>query len=175
MEAKHNAENCHDNPLVRERLIAQYLSRRLDAETAEQFESHYLVCQDCFEEVRAAEILIYSLGRSVVECDQTDGVTVIRFAAAAELTGRSSELATLAQMIEAQSDTKVLIDLSQVSRIDSTGLGTLMSCYAHAVRNSGVLKLLNPNSQVKRVLSMTHIDAVLPAFEDENAALRSFR
>ena len=59
--------------------------------------------------------------------------------------------------------------------IDSAGLGMLMGCYTHAVRNAGVLKLLNPNSQVKRVLSLTRSDSVVPTFEDENAALQSFQ
>ena len=72
-------------------------------------------------------------------------------------------------------DPKTLnIDLSKVSRIDSAGLGMLMRCYTHAVRNAGILKLLNPTTQVKKVLSITRIDSVVPTFEDENAALKSF-
>jgi len=73
-----------------------------------------------------------------------------------------------------ESDTKVLIDLSKVSRIDSTGLGVLMNCYCHAVKNAGMLKLLNPDVPVRRVLSLTKIDSVLQTFEDEAAAIQSF-
>jgi anti-sigma B factor antagonist len=102
------------------------------------------------------------------------GVTVIRFTAASELTGTSSELSNLVRLVDARSDTKVLIDLERVSRIDSAGLGMLMRCFTHAVRNAGALKLLQPAPQVKRVLSMTRIDSVIPIFEDEHAALRSF-
>jgi anti-sigma B factor antagonist len=68
-----------------------------------------------------------------------------------------------------------LIDLSEVSRIDSTGLGVLMNCYCHAVKNSGALKLLNPDAPVKRVLRITKIDAVLQSFEDESTAIASFQ
>ena len=53
----------------------------------------------------------------------------------------SLELTELSKAIRLESDTKVLIDLSRVSRIDSTGLGVLMDCYCHAVKNAGVLKL----------------------------------
>ncbi|HUJ49964.1 MAG TPA: STAS domain-containing protein, partial [Bryobacteraceae bacterium] len=87
----------------------------------------------------------------------------------------SLELNELANAIRLQKDTKVLIDLSKVSRIDSTGLGVLMNCYCHAVKNSGALKLLNPDAPVKKVLSITKIDAVLQSFEDETAAIASFR
>ena len=165
----------HENAILREETIGRYLSRTLGSDATEEFENHFLMCQDCFEEVRATEILIYSLGQSVVERTENHGVTVIRFTGSAQLTGTSSDLTALAEMVQAPGDSKVLIDLSRVSRIDSAGLGMLMRCYTHAVRNSGVLKLLHPNTQVKRVLSMTCIDSVVPTFEDESAALQSFQ
>ena len=165
----------HQDPIRREEIVTQYLLRKLDPAAAEAFEAHYLTCADCFEEIRAAELLISGLGRSGMEQGRPDGVRVIRLAGAGQLTGTSPELTELDEIVRTPGDTRVLIDLSAVSRIDSAGLGMLMRCYTHAVRNAGVLKLLNPSSQVKRVLSMTHIDAVVPTFEDERAALESFR
>jgi anti-sigma B factor antagonist len=73
-----------------------------------------------------------------------------------------------------QNESKVLIDLSNVSRIDSTGLGMLMKCYCHAVRNRGALRLLNPNAQVKQVLNLTRIDSLMLSSDDETLALESF-
>jgi anti-sigma B factor antagonist len=164
----------HADPVVREEIITKYLTRKLDQGTAAQFEDHYLSCQECFEEVRATELLISGLGRSGIERTQDHDVTVVRFAAPAELTASSLDLHALARMVQAPNETKVLIDLSQVSRIDSAGLGMLMRCYTHAVKNAGTIKLLNPTSQVKRVLSITRIDSVVPTYDDENAALKSF-
>jgi anti-sigma B factor antagonist len=169
------ATTVHQDPIVREETISRYISRKLPQPAAEQFEEHYLECQDCFEEVRAAEMLIFGLRQNDVESIRNNDVTVIRFNSAAELTGASPVLLALSEIVESQGDKRVLIDLSGVSRIDSAGLGALMSYYTHAVRNSGILKLLNPNSQVKKVLSMTHIDSVVPTFEDEAAALASFQ
>lgn len=165
----------HQDPIRREEVIARYLLRKLDAPAAEAFEAHYLVCAECFEELRAAELLISGLGRLVTEQRPDEGVRVIRFAGPAQLTGTSPDLSELDQVVRVPGDTKVLIDLSGVSRIDSAGLGMLMRCYTHAVRNAGVLKLLNPSRQVKKVLSMTHIDSVVPTFEDEHTALQSFQ
>ena len=166
--------NLHADPVFREELIAKYLARKLEPEATARFEDHYLGCQDCFEELRATELLIYGLRATAIERTQTEDVTVVRFAAPAELTGSSLDLNTLLQMVQSPGETKVLIDLSKVSRIDSAGLGMLMRCYTHAVRNAGILKLLNPTTQVKKVLSITRIDSVVPTFEDENAALKSF-
>ena len=139
-----------------------------------QWESHYLGCQDCFEEMRASEWLIRGLGEPVVERKRVNDVTVLKFARGTQLLAASLELTELSKAIRLESDTKVLIDLSRVSRIDSTGLGVLMQCYCHAVKNAGDLKLLKPDAPVRRVLSVTKIDSVLQTFEDEAAAIESF-
>jgi anti-sigma B factor antagonist len=164
----------HGDPILREQLIARYLKHRLTAELAEEWESHYLGCEDCFEEIRATELLIRGLGEPMVERKRVNDVTVLKFARGTQLLAASLELTELSQAIRLESDTKVLIDLSKVSRIDSTGLGVLMNCYCHAVKNAGVLKLLNPDLPVRRVLSLTKIDSVLQTFEDEAAAIDSF-
>jgi anti-anti-sigma factor len=165
----------HTDTVARERTIARYLARTLGGSASEEFENHYLCCDGCFEEMRAAELLIWGLGQPAIESVRAGDVTVIRFTGSAELTSSSSELSALVQMMDTRGDTKVLIDLQRVSRIDSSGLGKLMQCYTHAVRNAGVLKLLQPTPQVKRVLSLTKIDSVVPTFEDEAVALQSFQ
>jgi anti-anti-sigma factor len=164
----------HRDPVFREQLIMRYLRRRLTAELAEEWESHYLGCDDCFEEIRATELLMRGLGEPVVERTRVNDVTVFKFARGTQLLAASLELTELSNAIRLESDTKVLIDLSRVSRIDSTGLGVLMNCYCHAVKNAGVLKLLNPDVPVRHVLSLTKIDSVLQTFEDETAAIDSF-
>ena len=164
----------HDDAVIREDVIARYLQRRLNALLTEEWENHYLECNDCFEEIRATELLIRGLGEPVVERKRVNDVTVLTFAPGTQLLAASLELSELSKAIRLESDTKVLIDLSKVSRIDSTGLGVLMGCYSHAVKNAGVLKLLKPDAPVRRVLSMTKIDSVLQTFEDETAAIESF-
>lgn len=164
----------HEDPVLREQLIVRYLRHGLTAAQAEEWESHYLACDDCFEEIRATELLIRGLGEPVVERKRVNDVTVLKFARGTQLLAASLELSELSNAIRLESDTKVLIDLSKVSRIDSTGLGVLMNCYCHAVKNSGVLKLLNPDVPVRHVLSLTKIDSVLQTFEDETAAIESF-
>ena len=166
--------NFHEDPVLREEFITGYLRRRLSADLVEQWESHYLACDDCFEEIRATELLIRGLGEPMVERRLVNDVTVLRFAQGSQLLASSLELAELSNVIRVQKDTKVLIDLSKVSRIDSTGLGVLMNCYCHAVKNAGALKLLNADAPVRRVLSVTKIDSVLQMFEDEAAAIASF-
>jgi anti-anti-sigma factor len=166
--------NFHEDPVSREELIKAYLQRQLSSDLTEEWESHYLACQDCFEEIRASEMLIRGLGEPMVERNRVNDITVLRFAPNAQLLASSIELAELSKAIRVENDSKVLIDLSRVSRIDSTGLGVLMNCYCHALKNAGALKLLNAEPPVRRVLSVTKMDSVLPMFEDEAAAIASF-
>jgi anti-sigma B factor antagonist len=164
----------HSDQVLREQLIRGYLHRRLNPVRAGEWESHYLSCDECFEEMRATELLIRGLGEPMVERKRVNDVTILKFARGTQLLAASLELTELSKAVRLESDTKVLIDLSRVSRIDSTGLGVLMNCYCHAVKNAGVLKLLKPDAPVRRVLSMTKIDSVLQTFEDEAAAIESF-
>lgn len=167
-------EDFHQDSVYREELIRAYLLKQIDAETAEAFESHYLSCDDCFEELIASQQLMLGIGGRRVELRRVDDVLILQFAGPAQLIRQSVELEELKRAFQ-QKDSKVLIDLGRVSKIDSAGLGLLMSCYSHAVRNQGMLKLLHPNTGVKTLLRLTKIDSLLEAYDDQNLALRSFR
>jgi anti-anti-sigma factor len=134
------------------------LCRRLDDATAELFERHYLECDECFIELRAGELLVSGLERPMVERRVVNGVLVLRVAAPSYLTEHSTEVRALCNSILEQKDIGVLVDLSRVSRVDSSGLRMLMHCYSRAIRNSGALKLLNPSTQVSSAISVYHRD-----------------
>jgi anti-sigma B factor antagonist len=163
----------HENPLYREELIRDYLLKRLDPDTAETFESHYLSCDECFEELRVSRMLMAGLGQSKIELRRVKDVLLLQFAGPAQLTRQSFELEELQRAFQ-QKDTKVLIDLGRVTKIDSAGLGQLMSFYSHAVKNQGILKLLNPATEIQELLRLTRIDSVLETYYDERQALQSF-
>ena len=166
---------CKLEPIEREEVIAKYLSRTLDEEAVEEFEGHYLGCDECFDELRISERLAVDLRASNLSWKQSGGISVLQFKANAELTHSARELDELRREVLEQKDTKVIIDLSRVTKIDSAGLGQLMSCYSHLVKNRGSLKVLNPVPEVRKLLDMTGISTLIPAFEDEQEALGSFR
>jgi anti-sigma B factor antagonist len=163
----------HHDLTFREELIRDYLRRRLDAEAAEAFERHYLACDECFEELRVSRTLMAGLNQSRIELRRVDDVLVLQFAGPAELIRQSFELDELQRAFR-QEDTKVLIDLGRVVKIDSAGLGQLISHYSHMVKNQGTLKLLNPTAEVQTLLRLTRIDSVLETYHDERQALESF-
>ena len=173
MDTIRQAMQLHNDHAFREEFIRNYLRKLLDEDDAEAFESHYLSCDECFEELRASELMMTSLRELRIELRRVDNVLVLRFAGPTELTRQSFALSELERAFR-QSDTKMLLDLRRVVKIDSAGLGQLISHYSHMVRNQGMLKLLNPNVQVEMVLRTIRMDTVLETYHDEGQALASF-
>ncbi len=166
--------DLHGDLAWREEVFRRYLRRKLAEPLASELESHYLGCDDCFEEIATTRLLLEALDLPPLAASRVEGVAVLRFSQPTELLHESMELQALLDAVRIQDESRVLIDLSTVSRIDSAGIGVLMNCYTHALRNSGTLKLLQPTPPVRKVLKITSLDSVLETFEDEAAAIRSF-
>ena len=166
---------CTIEPFQREQIIAKYLSRALDSDSVEEFEGHYLGCDECFDELQLSERIADDLRASCLTWLQTGGVSVLEFRKSAQLTHSADELDELRREVLEQRDSQVIIDLSRVTKIDSAGLGQLMSCYSHLVRNKGALKVLNPVPEVRKMLDMTGISTLIPAFTSMQEAVQSFK
>ena len=65
----------------------------------------------------------------------------------------------------------VVIDLSQVEFMDSSGLSALVSGMKALRRIDGKLNLCNANAQIRTALRLTMLDRVLPAFDSIDQAL----
>jgi anti-sigma B factor antagonist len=68
----------------------------------------------------------------------------------------------------------ILVNLKEVTYIDSAGLGELVGSYASVTNAGGAIKLLHPQNKVHDLLQVTKLYTVFVAFDDENEALRSF-
>lgn len=165
---------CKMEPIRREQVIAKYLSRSLDADAVEEFEGHYLGCDECFDELVLSERIAGDLRSANLEWRQAEGVSVLEFKAPTELTHSAQELDELRRSVLEQTDKRVIVDLSRVTRIDSAGLGQLMSCYSHLVKNRGALKVLNAGPEVQKLLDMTGISTLIPTYRDVEEAVASF-
>jgi anti-anti-sigma factor len=68
----------------------------------------------------------------------------------------------------------VILDLAKVSRIDSAGIGILVSKFLTAMNRGGRLKLLHLTSRADEMLRMTRLVAVFEVYDSESEALGSF-
>ena len=67
----------------------------------------------------------------------------------------------------------LVILLSSVPIIDSSGLGSLMRCYSSLRAVGGRVKLVGANEVVRQALGVTHLDKLFEFYDDEASALAS--
>ena len=69
----------------------------------------------------------------------------------------------------------LLLNLKDVSYIDSGGLGTLVSLYTTARNAGGALKLEHVTQRVHDLLKLTKLATIFEVFDDEQVAVQSFQ
>jgi anti-sigma B factor antagonist len=70
--------------------------------------------------------------------------------------------------------TKILLNLSKVDYVDSSGLGDIVQSYKMVERGGGAVKLLRPQDRVRRTLHLSNLLPLFEVFEHEDEALASF-
>ncbi len=73
-----------------------------------------------------------------------------------------------------QERTAIILNLGEVSYIDSGGLGQLVSCYSSLSKTTGGLKLLRVGKRNHDLLSITRLVTVFDTFDSEEDAVKSF-
>ena len=68
----------------------------------------------------------------------------------------------------------ILLNLANVTVIDSSGLGELVASYASAERNGGAMKLTNLSDRFIELIHITKLYTVFDVFDNEADALASF-
>ena len=69
---------------------------------------------------------------------------------------------------------KLVIDLADVSYIDSASVGCLMDIYRSMAEGDGTIKLVGLQERVESMVSMTGLHNFMEIFRNESAALESF-
>jgi anti-sigma B factor antagonist len=86
----------------------------------------------------------------------------------------SSALRDLLKDMVGKGQKKILLNLGEVSYIDSSGIGELVSAFTTIANQGGQLKLLNLAKRVKDLLQITKLYTVFDVHDDEAGAIRSF-
>jgi anti-sigma B factor antagonist len=73
------------------------------------------------------------------------------------------------------SNSKVIIDLTGVEYIDSSGFGCFLSVMRAVKSNYGVLKFANPEPQIMELFKTLHLQTVFEIFDDIDECIVSFR
>jgi anti-sigma B factor antagonist len=87
--------------------------------------------------------------------------------------GSSTFRDTLRDLV-AQGNKKIILNLGEVSYIDSSGIGELVSAFTTVTNHGGRFKLLSLTKRVQDLLQITKLYTVFEVFDDEAAAVGSF-
>ncbi len=105
---------------------------------------------------------------------QVGDVSVIDVSGRITLGEGSSTLRDALRDMVSKGQKKILLNLGDVSYIDSSGIGELVSGFTSVANQGGQLKLLNLTKRVKDLLQITKLYTVFEVHEDEASAIRSF-
>ena len=105
---------------------------------------------------------------------QVGDVTVIDATGRITLGEGASTFRDTVRDLAAKGNKKLLVNLNDVSYIDSSGIGEMVSGFTTVTNHGGQLKLLGLSKRVKDLLQITKLYTVFEVFDDEASAVRSF-
>jgi anti-sigma B factor antagonist len=105
---------------------------------------------------------------------QVGDVTVIDAAGRVTLGEGASAFRDAIRNFANKGDKKLLLNLADVSYIDSSGIGEMVSGFTTVTNGGGQLKLVGLSKRVKDLLQITKLYTVFEVFDDEAEAVRSF-
>ena len=102
-----------------------------------------------------------------------EGVTVL------ELDGRlvfevEHEFRERVTSLVASGNKHILVNLNEVSYIDSAGVGSLVAMFLHVLKRGGRLKLIRPSERACRVLEIAQLLSIFDVFESEAQGILTF-
>ena len=102
-----------------------------------------------------------------------DGIIVVYLSGAILFGDESASLRTLVKGPLNQSS--IVLDLGDVTYIDSGGLGTLVALYASARKIGGDIRLARVGRRAKEVLTITKLVTLFEVFDKTESAVASFK
>ena len=105
---------------------------------------------------------------------QVDGVTIVDLSGRITLGEGSVVLRDQIRDLLSKGNKRILLNLGDVSYIDSSGIGELVSAYTTVRNQGGELKLLNLTKKVHDLLQITKLYTVFDVKDDEASAIKAF-
>jgi len=106
---------------------------------------------------------------------EVDGVTVLDLNGRITLGEGSVQLREAVRDLISKGSKNILLNMSDVNYIDSSGHGELVSAFTTAKNQGAAVKLLGLTKKVKDVLQLTKLYTVFDIYDDEASAIASFK
>jgi anti-anti-sigma factor len=106
---------------------------------------------------------------------ESAGVTIVDLKGKATIGDDNDLLSSELRKLVANGARNLLLNLVDLTQVDSSSIGTVAATFVSLSRQGGSLKLLCPRGRVQAALGATRLLDGIPTFEDETQALVSFR
>jgi len=105
---------------------------------------------------------------------EVDNISIVQLEGRIVLGEESNALREKVKSLLAESKKKIVMNMDNVTYIDSAGLGTLVAAFHSARAQGATLKLSNLGSKFQEVLQVTKLMTVFEVFDNEASAVQSF-
>jgi len=106
---------------------------------------------------------------------ESGDVTILDLQGRATIGADSDLLISHLQRLVANGVRKLLLNLADLTQLDSSSISAIVETYLSLRHQGGSLKLLCPCGRVRAMLRVIRLPDIIPTFEDEAQALASFR
>jgi anti-sigma B factor antagonist len=111
---------------------------------------------------------------SNITSKEIDGVSVVALSGRIVLGQESSSLRERVKSLLAEGKKKIVLNMTNVTYIDSAGLGMLVAAHVSAKHEGAALHLSNLGTKFHDVLQLTRLLTVFSVYDTEADAIRSF-
>jgi len=105
---------------------------------------------------------------------QVDGVTVLDLSGRITLGEGSVQLRDAVKDLVAKGHKKIVLNLGDVSYMDSSGVGELVTAFTTVKNQGGELKLVNLTKKIEDLMAITKLATVFDIHNDEASAIAAF-
>ena len=109
-----------------------------------------------------------------IDTRSVNGVTIVDLHGKVTIGEGSREIREKIRELLENGNKDILLNLGDVSYVDSAGIGELVSSYTTVTNQGGQFKLLNLTKKIRELLAITKLLTVFDSFDDETAAIGSF-
>jgi anti-sigma B factor antagonist len=103
-----------------------------------------------------------------------DGVDVISLTGKITIGSGDTQLRDVITQAMNEGKQNILLDMSGVTTIDSSGIGELVGSYTSVANRGGKMKLLHLPAKLNELLHVTQLITVFEVYDDEAEAIRSY-
>lgn len=105
---------------------------------------------------------------------RTGSVTILELKGNIRIGEGSVEFHNALREVVEKGEKNILLDLAEVTYLDSSGLGELVAGYVRLEKIGGSLKLLHLTNRINELMMITKLLTVFDVYDDEDKAVESF-